>query len=89
MPRMIFIFLVITVVTFLVGRFSGLFWHRYLAGRSRSVRSGDELVQDPNCLTYVSKANAKTVQRDGVTHYFCGAECAAAFEAKAKKGSSF
>ncbi|MBI3805360.1 MAG: hypothetical protein HY282_16545 [Nitrospirae bacterium] len=82
MPRLIFIFLLLTAITFLLGRISGNFWHRRAAGKSKPAGSSDTLVQDPHCLTYVSRTAAQAVRRDGVTHYFCGPACAAAFEKK-------
>lgn len=89
MPRLIFMFLLFTVITFFLGRFMGRFWYRRPAARSEQTDSADELVQDPNCLTYLSRKTALTVRSGGSTRYFCGSECAAAFEKKqAKKESS-
>lgn len=85
MPRMILIFVLLTVITFYLGRLSGSFWHRRAAKKSEPAPSGDDLVQDPNCLTYVSKGSAHTARIDGVAHSFCGPACAAAFEKKKAK----
>lgn len=85
MPRLILTFFVIALFTFLLGRLSGKFWYRRSAGRSGPAASGDELVQDPNCGTYVSKKNALAAATNGVTRYFCSRECAEGFEKKQEK----
>lgn len=79
MPRMILTFLVITALTFLLGRFSGKLFSR-LTAKSKRAEPGAELVQDPICGTYLSKKTAPETRKDGVTHYFCSSECAEAFE---------
>lgn len=42
---------------------------------------GDELVKDPVCQTYVLRSKALSRTVGGVTHYFCGPECAARYAA--------
>ena len=42
----------------------------------------DEMVQDPNCMTYVPKGSAVRKNVDGKTHYFCSQACADEFLAK-------
>ena len=41
----------------------------------------DVLVEDPVCRKLVPKQQARTVESDGVTHFFCSQECADAFVA--------
>ncbi len=36
---------------------------------------GEDMVQDPECGTYVPKKDAIKGQVKGNTHYFCSAEC--------------
>lgn len=88
MTRLLFTLLVITLLTFLLGRFLGRFLYRRPAGSAGRVNAEDVLVQDPNCLTYLSRKGALEVKRSGATHYFCGPVCAEAFEKKkGEKGS--
>jgi uncharacterized protein len=46
--------------------------------RQRSSRElpGEEMVQDPNCRTYVVKGRAVSRRIDGETAYFCSSTCA-------------
>ena len=85
MSRFLVMWFLFAIVTFLLGRFMGKFLYRRPAGRSERAGSGDELVQDPNCLTYVSKKTALAVRSGEQTHYFCGPACAAAFKEKQMK----
>ena len=36
---------------------------------------GEEMVQDPECGTYVPRSNAVRAQAKGTTHYFCSPAC--------------
>jgi YHS domain-containing protein len=36
---------------------------------------GEEMVQDPECGTYVPRSDAVKAQAKGTTHYFCSATC--------------
>ena len=45
----------------------------------------DEMVQDPQCKTYVPKRDARRKVIDGVEHYFCSRECEEKFIAESKK----
>jgi uncharacterized protein len=36
---------------------------------------GEEMVQDPECRTYVPRNDAVTAQFKGTTHYFCSTDC--------------
>lgn len=40
----------------------------------KTVR-GEEMVQDPECGTYVPRSDAVKAQDKGTTHYFCSAAC--------------
>ncbi len=42
----------------------------------------DEMVQDPNCLTYIPKGNAVKKNIGGETFFFCSRACADAFRHK-------
>lgn len=88
MARLLFTILLITLLTFLLGRFLGKFLYRRPAGSAERVDAGDALVQDPNCLTYLSRKGALEVKQGGVTHYFCGRACAEAFEKKEAEKAS-
>ena len=79
MPRLLITLLIITALTFLLGRFSGKLFSR-LTAKSKRADPGADLVQDPICGTYLSKKTAPETRKDGTTHYFCGRECAEAFE---------
>ena len=58
---------------------------RLSGGRDRentALGPVDEMVQDPNCLTYVPKGSAVRKNLGGETYYFCSQACADAFLAK-------
>ena len=82
MPRLLFILLLIAVCAY----FGRVFLRRVFSRRSEQgperADPGVDLVLDPNCLTLITKEDALKTSKDGVTHYFCGPECAAAFEKK-------
>ena len=42
----------------------------------------DEMVQDPNCLTYIPKSTAIRKSVAGETHFFCSQACADEFQRK-------
>jgi uncharacterized protein len=50
-------------------------------GRDRGVI--DEMVQDPQCKTYVPKREAVKRIIEGETHFFCSDTCADKFQKKA------
>ena len=53
----------------------------YRGGDERSPRiPGEEMVQDPQCRTYVVKGRALARRIAGRTTYFCSAGCADAYE---------
>jgi uncharacterized protein len=39
-------------------------------------RTGEPMVQDPLCRTYLPKSSALSVEVAGRTHYFCSRQCA-------------
>ena len=53
----------------------------YRGGEQRMPRiPGEEMVQDPQCRTYVLKGRAHARRIAGRTTYFCSAGCADAYE---------
>ena len=42
----------------------------------------DEMVQDPNCLTYIPKGSAIRKSVGGETHFFCSQACVDEFQRK-------
>jgi uncharacterized protein len=53
----------------------------YRGGEPRTPRiPGEEMVQDPQCRTYVVKGRALARRIGGKTTYFCSAGCADAYE---------
>ena len=53
----------------------------YTAGEKRPPRiPGEEMVQDPQCLTYVVKDRALIRRIGGRKEHFCSAACADAYE---------
>jgi uncharacterized protein len=53
----------------------------YQGGEPRSPRiPGEEMVQDPQCRTYVVKGRALARRIGGKTAYFCSTGCADAYE---------
>ncbi len=48
----------------------------------------DEMVQDPQCRTYVPRREAVRRSVGGRDLYFCSAECAAEFEKASRSGAS-
>jgi uncharacterized protein len=53
----------------------------YRGGEPRTPRiPGEEMVQDPQCRTYVVKDRALARRIGGRTTYFCSAGCADAYE---------
>jgi YHS domain-containing protein len=53
----------------------------YHGGEPRAPRiPGEEMVQDPQCRTYVVKGRAVTRRAGGRTRYFCSDACADAYE---------
>lgn len=42
----------------------------------------DEMVQDPNCLTYIPKGSAIRKSMGGETYFFCSRKCVDEFQRK-------
>jgi YHS domain-containing protein len=57
-----------------------------LSGGGNSKNAGlgpvDEMVQDPNCLTYIPKGSAIRKSVAGETHFFCSQKCIDEFRRK-------
>lgn len=49
------------------------------AGPRGSLASHDVLVEDPVCHIYIPKGQAVSLNRAGVTHYFCSEQCRETF----------
>jgi len=49
-----------------------------------TIKSHDELVEDPVCHTYIPKGQALLLEQDNKTYYFCSTECRDSF---LKKGA--
>ena len=51
---------------------------------NRNTGSGpvDEMVQDPNCLTYIPKSDAIRKSVGGETYFFCSQACVDKFQRK-------
>lgn len=79
------IILVLLVVTYYLGKqvYRLLLGSGKPPGKPSAISAGVDLTQDPVCLTYVSKKEAISTERDGETHYFCSENCAAEFENRA------
>ncbi|MEC7641753.1 MAG: hypothetical protein VYC17_06315 [Nitrospinota bacterium] len=56
------------------------------ASEEEGKRLSMEMVQDPNCETYIPKSEAVVKTLSGETLYFCGEKCAREFEEKARQG---
>jgi YHS domain-containing protein len=54
---------------------------KWLTRASTPRAIGDELVKDPVCQTYVLRSKALSRTVGGVTHYFCGPDCASRYSA--------
>ena len=83
MSRFLFMLILIVGINYLSGGFRRRIFSRPAGGSERTASrsdSGDELVQDPACLTYLPRRGALQTGRDGVTHYFCSPECVNAFQ---------
>jgi YHS domain-containing protein len=83
MSRFLFMLVLIVGINYLLGGFRRRIFYPPARGAERSgpgTDSGDELVQDPVCMTYLSRKGALQAGREGVTHYFCSPECVKAFQ---------
>jgi uncharacterized protein len=81
MIRALLFFILIIVVYKAVKIVFRTAFSSYQAGEKRPPRiPGEEMVQDPQCLTYVVKDRALIRHVGGRKEYFCSAGCADAFE---------
>jgi len=56
-------------------------WGDWGGKRAGAVpRTGEPMVQDPFCRTYLPKSSALVVEVGGRTHYFCSRPCADKFQ---------
>jgi YHS domain-containing protein len=59
-----------------------------LSGRLNKTRTNgviDEMVQDPQCKTYIPRREAQRKVIDGKEYFFCGKECADKFEKEVRQ----
>jgi YHS domain-containing protein len=75
--------LILIVISVLLGLVVvNWFWQFLRAADARTKqagalpRSGEPMVQDPLCRTYLPKSTALSVEIAGRTHYFCSRKCA-------------
>jgi len=81
MYRLLIILLLLIIVSLLVR--TALRQLRRRHDEPHALDAKDELVQDPVCQMYVTKASAVSARIGGRTHYFCSRSCAQAFEKQA------
>ncbi len=87
MLRILIIAFLIYLLYRLVRGFAGL-----KGPQGRTVRDGkgeviDEMVQDPNCGTYVPRSDAVRRRFRGKDLYFCSDACANEYEGKNRDGA--
>jgi len=81
MIRALLIFILIVVVYQAVKTVFRAALSTYHDGEKRPPRiPGEEMVQDPQCRTYVVKDRALVRRIGGRTEHFCSAACADAYE---------
>jgi len=79
--RAFFIFILIVVIYQAVKTVFRAALSTYQAGEKRPPRiPGEEMVQDPQCRTYVIKDRSLIRRIGGRTEHFCSAACADAYE---------
>jgi YHS domain-containing protein len=80
------------IIFILLGFFLYRLVRRALGTVSRPRRAPDgvidEMVQDPQCKTYVPRRDARRKVIDGKEHYFCSKECEDKFIAESKRDLS-
>ena len=54
-------------------------------GKSRNNNSGEDMVEDPNCRTFIPKSSALEKKSGGEKLYFCSKECWQQYKDKVKK----
>ena len=81
MIRVLLTFILIVVVYQAVKTVFRAALSSYQGGEKRQQRiPGEEMVQDPQCRTYVVKDRALVRRVGGRTEHFCSASCADAYE---------
>ena len=77
MYRLLIILILLVVLALLVRR-AVIQWRKTVR-RGHPLDAADQLVQDPVCRMYVTKASAISERVRGETYYFCSSECAKAY----------
>ena len=76
-------FIIILVLTYLAFNFlKGYFKSKgkqRVSGQQKRGVSGEDLVEDPYCHTYIPLSNAVTASVHGKAVYFCSKKCQEAF----------
>jgi YHS domain-containing protein len=54
-------------------------------GKSRNNNSGEDMVEDPSCGTFIPKSSALEKKSGGEKLYFCSKECWQQYKDKVKK----
>lgn len=74
-------FIIIMLLTYLAYKFiMGVFikkgnQHRHIPGKPGRTANGEDLVEDPNCHTYIPLSNAIKTSVQGKAVYFCSKKC--------------
>ena len=80
-------FIIIMLLTYLAYKFlKGLFvtkgnQQRHMPGQPGRGASGEDLVEDPYCHTYIPLSNALKTSVEGKDVYFCSKKCLEEFKA--------
>jgi YHS domain-containing protein len=80
-------FIIIMLLTYLAYKFlKELFvtkgnQQRHVPGQPERGASGEDLVEDPNCHTYIPLSNALKTSVEGKDAYFCSKKCLEEFKA--------
>lgn len=87
MIRSVLVFVVIVIIYYALKTVVRSAVRTYREDEQRSGRRlmGDEMVQDPECLTYVVKDRAVTRRIQGALVSFCSEACARQYEEKKRK----
>ena len=54
-------------------------------GKSKNNNSGEDMVEDPNCGTFIPKSSALEKKSGGEKLYFCSKKCWQQYKDKGKK----
>jgi YHS domain-containing protein len=78
-------FIIIMILTYIAFKFlKGLFAPKgtqQVSGQRAQSASGEDLVEDPYCHTYIPLSNALSTSVQGKAVYFCSKKCLEAFTA--------